>query len=107
MANKSNRYAAIFMFSMTPAWIALTPEQRVAWRNERLVPIFMKHREKVRVRLFDTAAFSNECSDFMFFESEDLESYRALVWDLRNTELLSKPYLIPRGTLLAVEDDFV
>lgn len=108
MANQSNKKFTIFCyFHVTPEWLALSKDERVAVRDRAFVPIFMRYREQVSVRLFDTWAFTQTSTDIIMFETPNLMAYYALMDELKNTEIFSRSLLRRSETVVAVEDGFL
>ena len=100
------KYAAFMLVRGTPEWLALGKEEREAFEEGTLGPIFERHAEKVGVRWFDAEAFSGRHSDVALFEAEDPSAYYALVEDLRDTALFAKPYVEVNEVVFGIEDGF-
>ena len=108
MADQNNKKFTIFCsFHVTPEWLSLNQEERIAVRERAFVPIFKRYREQVSVRLFDTWAFTQASTDIIMFETPNLMAYHALMDELKNTELFSKSLLRRGETVVAVEDGFL
>ena len=99
-------YAAFMLVTVTPAWLALSRQERENFEEEVLGPTLERHAGKVSVRWFDAEAFSGHCSDVVLFEAEDPHAYYALVEDLRETELFTKPYMEVNEVIFGVEEGF-
>jgi hypothetical protein len=107
MANTSKKFTIFAYFHVTPEWLSLTKDERIATRDRAFIPIFSRYREQVSIRLFDTWAFTHTSTDMLMFETPNLMAYYALMDELKNTEIFSKNLLKRAETVVAVEDDFV
>ncbi len=68
----------------TPAWLALTPDDRFAFLGETIAPILGRHPD-VTMRFFDSEAFNARYTDVVMWETASIMSYQALVEELRET----------------------
>lgn len=106
MINTQCKYSIIVMMSTRPEWLALTHEERDAFNNKYVNPIFARYAETVKVRLFDAEAFTASCTDFALFETDDLTQYYFLMESLRDTPLFSKPYFDVDEIIVGLEGGF-
>jgi hypothetical protein len=107
MQPSAKKFTIFCYFHVTPQWLELTKDQRTAVRDRAFVPIFMRYREQVSIRLFDTWAFTHTSTDVIMFETPNLLAYYALMDELKNTEIFSKDLLKRGETIVAVEDGFL
>lgn len=68
----------------TPTWLKLPPQERFAFLDQSIRPILKEH-PTVKMRFFDSEAFSAKFSDVIVWETHDLDAYQALVEKLRET----------------------
>ena len=68
----------------TPAWLALTPDERFAFLGETIAPILGRHPD-VTMRFFDSEAFNARYTDVVMWETASILSYQAIVEELRET----------------------
>ena len=107
MSENDLKYTAIMLVTTTPAWLALSHDDRNAFNDKHVNPIFARYIDKVKVRLLDAEAFTGRCTDVILFETADLGQYYFLVEELRDTELFTKPYFIVNDIIIALEEGFV
>ncbi|MEC9347540.1 MAG: darcynin family protein [Pseudomonadota bacterium] len=77
-------YSLFMLVRATPAWLALPPPERSGW-FDRIVRPLLARRPAVRLRYFDAEFFHARISDVMLWQTGDLDAWRALVEDLRET----------------------
>lgn len=106
-AAKKKKWTIFCHFYVTPEWLSLTKPERIAVRDRCFTPIFLRYREQVSLRLFDTWAFTNSSTDIIMFETGDLQAYYAFMDELKNTEIFSKHMLRRGETVVAIEDSFL
>jgi hypothetical protein len=68
----------------TPAWLQMPVPQRMQYMNENLRPILTKW-PSVRLRYFDSEAFTGYCTDVLMWECSDVHAYQSVVDSLRET----------------------
>jgi hypothetical protein len=100
----SKTYHLFMPLRATPAWLALSPQQRFAFLGETIVPILVKH-DAVRLRFFDCEFYSARTSDMALWETRDLGQWEALVEELRET-LFWDHYFTVQDVLLSVENAY-
>ncbi|GEM47532.1 darcynin family protein [Deinococcus cellulosilyticus] len=98
-------YTILFLFTVTPAWLRLTRQERTAFRERVLEPIFAIHAS-VEVQAFDAEAFSASCSDFLILRTPDLQAYYHLMEALRDTEMFTVPYLEVKDIIIGLQDGY-
>ena len=86
------------------AFLALSPDERLAWVGETLVPILQAHPE-VSMRFFDVEFYSTDATDVVVWETRDLDAYQAVVERLRETEFWG-PYFEVRRIVMGRENAF-
>jgi hypothetical protein len=94
------KYTIIMTYTYAAEWLQKTREQREAFNDEFLNPLFGKYMKTVKVRFFDAEAFEARFSDFVIFETEDLKQYYFLIEELRDSPLFAQ-------RLAKVEDIFM
>ena len=85
MQNKQLVQTFFMMTKTTNAWLALAPKERLAYVGTRLEPLLKKH-PTVKLRYFESEAFSSRYTDILMWEAADVSEYQALVEELRETE---------------------
>lgn len=98
------KYVATLMMNTTPAWLALSHEERNAFNRDVVGPIFAKYA--INVRLIDVEAFSGRCTDIALIEFDDMQHYYFLIEALRDSDLFAKPYFEIVDILLGIEGGF-
>ena len=68
----------------TPAWLALTPEERFAFLGAVIEPV-VGGVSDVTFRFFDSEFFSAQVTDVILGETRDLSAYRMIIEKLRET----------------------
>lgn len=97
-------YTIILMYEFMPKWLRLDLQQRKAFREQYVNPIFKRYIEQVQARFYDSEAFDAEISDFIVFSAVDLKHYYFLMEELRDTPLFSEEYIKIRRVLIGLED---
>ncbi|MGL5819692.1 MAG: darcynin family protein [Phycicoccus sp.] len=77
-------HVAFMLVRTTTTWLGLRPDERFTFLGETITPLLARH-PTVRMRFFDSEAFTGEFSDVVMWETTDLLAYQALVEDLRET----------------------
>ena len=88
----------------TDAFLALSPEERLEWVGEAVVPILEAHPD-VRMRFYDSEFYSADTTDVIVWETADLDGYQAVVERLRETRFWG-PYFTVRSITPARENAF-
>lgn len=101
----AKKYTFFILMDATPEWLSLSREERSAFVETELMPIYKKY-SKVSVRMFDAEAFSAECSDIAMYETEDVEQYHFMIDAIRDTKIFSVPYFEIVSILPAVEEGY-
>ena len=68
----------------TPAWLALTPNDRFAFFAREIVPRIAAHPQ-VRMRFYDSEFYNARVSDVLAWEVADRHAYELVVEGLRET----------------------
>jgi hypothetical protein len=84
------KYTIVMTYTYAAEWLQKTREQRQAFNDEFLNPLFGKYIKTVKVRFFDAEAFESRFSDFVIFETEDLKQYYFLIEELRDSPLFAQ-----------------
>ena len=84
------KYGIFLGYTLTPAWLAKSREERERFRQEHLAPLFEKYADRLSVRQYDAEAFSASPTDFAFIETEDLRAYYFFIEELRDTPLFGE-----------------
>jgi hypothetical protein len=98
------RHTVFMHVRTTVPWLALAPSDRFGWLGQEIVPILQRH-PRVRLRFFDSEAFSAEITDVLMWETDDVMAYQALVEELRETQFWGHYFEI-RTILPAIENAF-
>ncbi len=102
----SRKYTFFILMSATKEWLSLTREERNAFVETQLNPIFAKY-QNVSVRFYDAEAFSTRCSDIAVFETENLQEYYFVIDAIRDTKVFTVPYFEFIEIIPAIEGGFV
>ena len=86
-------YSVFLLIKATPAWLALSPDERFAWLDESIRPLLAEHPE-VSVRFWDVEHFSARSSDVILFETARLDRYMSLVERMRETRFWDDYFLV-------------
>ena len=87
MENSQKKQLTFTMFMLvktTITWLKLEPKERFAFLDETIKPILETH-PNVKMRFFDSEAFSASTSDIITWETKDLYSYQHLIEQLRES----------------------
>jgi hypothetical protein len=68
----------------TNIWLKFEPNDRFAFLDKIIQPI-LKNHPKVKMRFYDSEAFSGKVSDIIVWETSYLRSYKYLVEELRES----------------------
>lgn len=88
----------------TPEWLGLAPPARFAFLDTVLRPLLAAH-PGVRLRFFESEAYSARVSDLAVWETADLEAWESLVEGLREGPFWDR-YFAVLDILPAVENAF-
>ena len=81
--NEQRQTFSIFMLvKTTNVWLTLSPEERFAFLDREINPILQKYPD-VNMQFFDTEGFNSRVTDVVLWKTQDLESYQAVVENLR------------------------
>lgn len=100
-------HTVIALVTMQPSWLRLSPGDRTAFNREHVTPVLTRHAPAVSARQVDVEAFTARCSDVLIFTTADLDAFRALWDDLRETPLFSEPHMVVDDLLVGVDADHV
>jgi darcynin-like uncharacterized protein len=89
----------------TPAWLALTRQERADYTAATVEPIFARHPPRSS-RFFDAEAFSGRCSDILLIEASDLRQYGFLIDALRDEAFFGLPYFQVLDVIPTLEDSY-
>ncbi|MEU2712085.1 darcynin family protein [Streptomyces sp. NPDC007205] len=96
----------VLTYTFTPAWLALSREERNAMAATHIQPVFAKYADRVPARFFDAEAFTTAFSDFALLETEDLQAYYFLIEELRDSPLIAQGYLVMNDIFMGIEAGF-
>jgi Darcynin, domain of unknown function len=99
-------YKILLLYTVTPTWLGLTRATRSEINATHLQPILARYAGRVSAEFCDAEAFSARCSDFVIFESANLQDYYFLIEELRDTVLFTEPYLVVNDIIVGVQDGF-
>jgi hypothetical protein len=94
------------LYTYAPEWLQKTREERDAFNDKYLNPIFGKYAKTVKVRFFDAEAFASRFSDYLTLETEDLRQYYFLVEELRDSPLFAQRLAKIEEIVLGIEDGY-
>jgi hypothetical protein len=89
----------------TPAWLALTVEQRIEAFRTEVVPAIEEKAKGVRSRFYDTEFYSARVTDVWVWEAVDHEAYQRLVDALRETPFWDRWFEVAE-ILVGVENGY-
>ncbi len=102
----SPKLTFFMLLRSSPAWLALSRDERSEFTDTVLKPIFGRY-PAVSMRFYDAESFSGRATDIAVFETRDLRSYYFLIDALRDTQFLGLPYFEVLDIIPAVEDGHV
>jgi len=82
---KPLKFTIFMMVKTTTTWLKLEPKDRFGFLDKTIQPI-LKNYSTVKMRFYDSEAFSGKASDIIVWETEDLGSYQHLVEELRESD---------------------
>jgi hypothetical protein len=88
-----------------PAWLALSRQQRADFIAGTVRPIFARY-PAVKMRFYDTEAFSGRCTDLAVFETADLQAYTFLIDALRDTPFFGLPHFEVLEVIPGLENSY-
>jgi chlorite dismutase len=83
-ATKAIDCVYFMLVKTTVTWLQLPVEERFKFLETTISPLLKKH-PSVKLRFFDSEAFSAHYSDVLMWETSDLKEYQFLVEELRET----------------------
>lgn len=96
----------LFMLLASQAsWLQLSRKARRDFIAAEVAPILARY-PAVRLRFFDSEAFSGRCTDIAVWETRDLKSYSFLIDALRDTAFFTAPYFVVVDIIPALEDSY-
>jgi len=81
---KETKYTFFMLIKTTPAWLKLKPKDRFDFLGKDIAPILKQHPE-VKMRFFDSEAYSGSYSDVIMWETNQVERYQSVVEMLRES----------------------
>lgn len=100
-------YTILLLLNATPEWLSLSRDQRTAFFEKNVMPLFLKVEPTVEVRLFDSEYFHAEVSDFMIISTASLENYMLLIEMMRDTKIYGVPYFDVKDIIIGKENQFL
>jgi chlorite dismutase len=82
---KSPTFTMFMLVKTTNTWLKLEPKERFGFLDKTIQPI-LKNHPTVKMRFYDSEAFSGKASDIIVWETDDLRSYQHLVEELRESD---------------------
>lgn len=94
--NASTRPAlTVFMLVKSlPAWLELPPDARRGALNDHVLPLLERHRQHVRLRLYDVEFYAARVTDIWVWEAESHQAYEQLIEALRDTPFWDRYFQI-------------
>jgi hypothetical protein len=80
---KELNHVYFMLVKTTNIWLRLSPKERFQFLETTIYPILKKH-PAVKMRFFDSEAFSGRYTDVLMWEA-DVKDYQFLVEELRET----------------------
>ncbi|WP_205982478.1 darcynin family protein [Paraburkholderia sp. Ac-20340] len=68
-----------------PAWLELPPDARQRALRDHVMPLLERHRDQVRLRLYDVEFYATRVTDVWMWDAESHQAYEQLVETLRDT----------------------
>jgi Darcynin, domain of unknown function len=81
---KELNYVYFMLVKTTNTWLQLSPKERFQFLETTISPILQKH-PAVKMRFFDSEAFSGHYTDILMWEAFEVKDYQFLVEELRET----------------------
>lgn len=93
------------LLASQPSWLQLSRKARQDFIAAEVAPILGRY-PAVKLRFFDSEAFSGRCTDIAVWEAHDLRSYGFLIDALRDTAFFAQPYFTVVDIIPAMEDSY-
>jgi hypothetical protein len=77
-------YTFFMLVKTTTIWLQFDMQQRFDFLEDTIKPILKKH-PAVKMRFFDSEAFSGRFTDVLMWETTAVKDYQSLIEDLRQT----------------------
>lgn len=97
-------YTIILKVTFANSWLALSRDERKAFEDEHVGPIFVKYHNQVRARFYDSEAFDARFSDFIVLTTKDLKYYFYLIEELRDSAILADGHVKFDDVVLGIEN---
>jgi hypothetical protein len=82
--SKELKHVFFMLVKTTIAWLQLSSKERFAFLDAAIAPI-LKKNPTVKMRFFDSEAFSGHYTDVVMWETAAVQDYQFLVEELRET----------------------
>jgi hypothetical protein len=82
--SKELKHTYFMLVRTTTTWLQIAPKERFEFLESTISPILKKH-PSVRMRFFDSEAFSGRFTDVLMWETTEVQEYQFLVEELRET----------------------
>jgi len=99
-------YTILILMNATPKWLSHTRDERSAFFEKKVIPVFQKVSKTVKVQLFDSEYFHANVSDFMIATASSLDDYKLLIELLRDTKIYAEPYFEIKDIIVGQENAF-
>ena len=99
-------YTVLVLLNATPQWLSLSRDERSAFFEKEVIPIFQKVGKTIKVSLFDSEYFHAQVSDFMVIDATNLNDYKLLIELLRDTKIYAVPYFEIKDIVMGQENLF-
>ena len=78
------KYTFFMLVKTTASWLQIPPKERFEFVEKTISPILKTH-PSVRLRFFDSEAFSGHFTDVLMWETAEIQQYQSIVEELRET----------------------
>lgn len=99
-------YTILILMNATPKGLSHTRDERSAFFEKKVIPIFQKVSKSIKVQLFDSEYFHANVSDFMIVTANSLDDYKLLIELLRDTKIYAEPYFEIKDIIVGQENAF-
>ncbi|KAM3097157.1 darcynin family protein [Phormidesmis sp. 146-12] len=82
--SKALNYTYFMLVKTTTAWLQLSAKERFKFLETVISPLLKKY-PFVKLRFFDSEAFSGHFTDVLMWEASEVKDYQFLVEELRET----------------------
>jgi hypothetical protein len=82
---KELNHVYFMLVKTTNTWLQLSTKERFQFLEAIISPILQKH-SAVKMRFFDSEAFSGHYTDVLMWETSEVKDYQFLVEELRETQ---------------------